>query len=90
MRKNLFDISFNLFGRYNQSIKKYTGTPLKQTLGYNKQIIIVYWFGSAWFRLFISWLLRTPLVSNEFGQSQAVHYNGVSLLLNWYNGSTSC
>jgi hypothetical protein len=31
-----------------------------------KQIIIAYWFGSAWFRLLLSWLLRTLLITNKF------------------------
>jgi hypothetical protein len=34
---------------------------------------------STYLRLLISWLLHTPLLTNKFGQPQAVCYNQVSL-----------
>jgi hypothetical protein len=38
-------------------------------------------FGTSCFRLFISRLLQILLITNKFGQSQAVCYNRVSLYL---------
>ncbi len=38
--------------------------------GYNEQIIMVYWFGSIFFRLFLSWLLQTTVIMNRFGRPQ--------------------
>jgi hypothetical protein len=41
----------------------------KKISGYNKQKTIAYWFGSLCFRLILSLLLYTPLLTNKFDQS---------------------
>ena len=51
-------------------------------LGYNKLPVIAYiklWLDPTYLKLLSSWLLRTPLITNKFGQPQAVCFNRVSL-----------
>ncbi len=57
----------------------YNELGYKKTSGYNKQKISISWNYPSYLRLLISWLLRTLLVTNNFGQPQAVCYNRVSL-----------
>ncbi len=44
----------------------YKKTWLLRTSGYNKQIIVIYWLGSAWIWVSLSRLLQTLVITNKF------------------------
>ncbi len=43
---------------------------------------MLYWFGSISFRIFLSWLLQTPVIMNRLGRPQWVCYIRVWLYIN--------